>query len=66
MSESLIEELPKIIKKGRREAQRILDDSSKSNRITLQTNEIVLPSKDSYGLFRGILNDIRIMKWLIG
>lgn len=63
MPESLIEELPKIVKKGKREAQRILDGLSKSNRITLQTNEIVLPSKDSSGLFRGRIKDIVSDEW---
>ena len=41
---SLIEELPKIVEKGKREAERILSDISKE-RMTLQTNEIVIPSK---------------------
>ena len=63
MSDSLVEELPKIIKQGKREAQRILDGLSKSNRITLQTNELVLPSKDSSGLFRGQINDINLNEW---
>lgn len=45
MPNSLIEELPKIIAQGKREAQRILDNISKRNRITLQTNELVLPTK---------------------
>ncbi|KAF5044219.1 DNA methylase [anaerobic digester metagenome] len=63
MSDSLVETLPKIIKQGKREAQRILDGLSKSNRITLQTNELVLPSKDSSGLFRGQIKDIDVNEW---
>lgn len=63
MSESLIEELPKIIKNGKKEAQRVLDGLSKSNRITLQTNEMVLPSKDSAGLYRGVIKDIGNQEW---
>lgn len=63
MPESLIEELPKIVKRGKKEAQRILDGLSKSNRITLQTNEIVLPSKDSSGLFKGRIKDIGEKEW---
>ena len=63
MSDSLVEALPKIIKQGKREAQRILDGLSKSNRITLQTNELVLPSKDSSGLFRGQIKDIGVNEW---
>ncbi len=47
---SLIEELPKIVERGKREAQRILDGLSKSQRITLQTNELVLPTKSIGGL----------------
>ncbi|MBI2664711.1 site-specific DNA-methyltransferase [Candidatus Woesearchaeota archaeon] len=51
MPESLIEELPKIIAQGKKEAQRILDSISTRNRITLQTNELVLPTKAKGGLF---------------
>ena len=47
---SLIEELPKIVERGKREAQKILDGLSKSQRITLQTNELVLPTKSIGGL----------------
>ena len=47
---SLIEELPKIVERGKREAQRILDGLSKSQRITLQTNELALPTKSIGGL----------------
>ena len=42
---SLIEELPKIIRDGKKEAQKILDSLSDKNRITLQTNECVIPTK---------------------
>lgn len=42
---SLIEELPRIVERGKKEAQKILDGLSKSPRITLQTNELVLPTK---------------------
>jgi adenine specific DNA methylase Mod len=47
---SLIEELPKIVERGKKEAQRILDGLSKTQRITLQTNELVLPTKAVGGL----------------
>lgn len=63
MSDSLVEALPKIIKQGKREAQRILDGLSKKNRITLQTNELVLPSKDRSGLFKGQIKDIGVNEW---
>jgi site-specific DNA-methyltransferase (adenine-specific)/adenine-specific DNA-methyltransferase len=42
---SLIDELPKIVKEGKKEAQKILDSLSDKNRITLQTNECVIPTK---------------------
>lgn len=50
MTDSLIEELPKIIARGKKEAQKILDGISSTNRITLQTNELVLPTKAQGGL----------------
>jgi adenine specific DNA methylase Mod len=50
MSDSLIEELPKIVEKGNKEAQRMIDGLSKSQRVTLQTNELVLPTKAKGGL----------------
>lgn len=49
MSVSLIEELPKIIKRGKKEAERILNQE---NNLILQTNEFVLPSKDKSGYFK--------------
>lgn len=44
---SLITELPRIVADGNREAAAILDRLSSTNRITLQTNEVVLPAKAS-------------------
>ena len=44
---SLITELPDIVRDGNREAAAILDRLSSPNRITLQTNEVVLPAKAS-------------------
>jgi site-specific DNA-methyltransferase (adenine-specific)/adenine-specific DNA-methyltransferase len=52
MTDSLIDELPKIITRGKKTAEKILDGLSSENRITLQTNELVLPTKA-----RGGLND---------
>lgn len=63
MTDSLIEILPKLMKNGKKEAQKILDDLSKRNRITLQTNEVVLPSKDNSGLFRGHIKEIESNEW---
>lgn len=53
MPKSLIFELPKIVEEGRREAQRILERIGSSTHIGLQTNELVLPSKDVSGLWKG-------------
>ena len=53
MAKSLIEELPRIVIEGRREAAQILDRLSSGTQIGLQTNELVLPSKDVSGLFKG-------------
>ena len=44
---SLIEKLPKIIEQGRRTAENILESLEGKNRITLQTIQIVFPSRDS-------------------
>ena len=53
MAKSLIEALPRIASEGRKEAQQILERLSNGTQIGLQTNELVLPSKDTNGLFRG-------------
>ena len=53
MAKSLIEELPRIVNEGRREAQLIMERLSSGTQIGLQTNELVLPSKDVSGLFKG-------------
>ena len=53
MAKSLIEELPRIVSEGRREAAQILERLSSGTQIGLQTNELVLPSKDISGLFKG-------------
>lgn len=46
-TKSPITELPRIVADGNREAVAILDRLSSPNRITLQTNEVVLPAKAS-------------------
>jgi adenine specific DNA methylase Mod len=53
MAKSLIEELPRIVSEGRREAALIMERLSSGTQIGLQTNELVLPSKDVSGLFKG-------------
>lgn len=63
MSNSLLEELPKIMKRGRREANKILEGLSDENRLTLQTNELVLPSKDESGYFKDEVKEIAEDQW---
>lgn len=46
MPKSLIEQLPDIIKEGRRQAEKILESLEGPNRLSLQTREVVLPSRD--------------------
>ena len=53
MSTNLIYELPKIVEEGKKEVERILERLSSNQKIALQTNEKVLPSKDISGLFKG-------------
>lgn len=53
MKKSLIEELPKIVSDGRKEVEEILERLSSSNKLGLQTNELVLPSKETAGMFLG-------------
>lgn len=47
MPRSLLEELPKIVKEGRQEAERILEGLEGRQRVRLQTREWVLPSRDA-------------------
>ncbi|RZN14218.1 MAG: site-specific DNA-methyltransferase, partial [Methanosarcinales archaeon] len=66
-TKSLITELPKIVERGKKQAERILDNLSKKNKITLQTNELVLPTKAKGGLnlFTGqsVKDDVK-KEWL--
>ena len=59
MAESLIEQLPKIVAEGKKEVERILERISSPHKLTLQTNEFVLPCKDKSGLFRGQIPDFK-------
>lgn len=63
MPESLIEQLPKIAAEGKKEAERILNELSEKERVVLQTNEYVLPSKERSGLFRGSVKEIDKKEW---
>jgi adenine-specific DNA-methyltransferase len=47
MSKSLLEQLPEIVKRGREEAQKILQNLESKHRVGLQTRELVMPAKDS-------------------
>lgn len=64
MKNSLIFELPKIVEDGRKEVEKILERLSGSNKLALQTNELVLPSKDSSGLFSGRVPEANEKEWL--
>lgn len=65
MAKSLIYELPKIVDEGRREAQRILERLGSGTHIGLQTNELVLPSKDISGLWKGKTGELNISgEWM--
>ena len=63
-TKSLIEELPKIVKQGKEEAQRIMERLSSHTRIGLQTNELVLPSKDTSGLWKGRNEQVINKEWM--
>jgi adenine-specific DNA-methyltransferase len=47
MPKSLLEQLPEIVKKGREEAEKILESLEGRHRVALQTREWVLPAKDT-------------------
>ena len=53
MADSLIEMLPKIVADGKKEAEQILERISSGAGITLQTNEYVIPSKETASVLKG-------------
>ena len=55
MAKSLLEQLPSIVSAGKRQAAQILEGLEGRNKVTLQTRELVIPSKDTAtaDLFRG-------------
>lgn len=63
MAESLIEQLPKIVAEGKKEVERIMERLDSSNKITLQTNEYVLPVKKEENLFKSKYQDIDGQNW---
>lgn len=64
MVESLIEQLPKIVSEGRKEVERILERLDSGNKITLQTNEYVLPVRKEENLFKSKYQEIDGQNWL--
>jgi adenine-specific DNA-methyltransferase len=47
MPKSLLEQLPEIVKEGRKQAEKILEGMEGRQRISLQTREVVLPARDT-------------------
>lgn len=47
MPKSLIEQLPDIVREGRKQAERILESIESRHRVSLQTREVVLPARDT-------------------
>ncbi|MCK9578229.1 site-specific DNA-methyltransferase [bacterium] len=62
--DSLIYQLPKIVDEGKKEVEKILERLSGSNKISLQTNELVLPSKDSNNLWSGRIPQQKESDWM--
>ena len=62
--ESLIEQLPKIVAEGKKEVERIMERLESDNRITLQTNEYVLPVRKEANLFQGRYQDLDEQNWI--
>ncbi len=60
---SLIEELPRIVAEGKAEVAEILTRLDSPNKLGLQTNEFVMPSKDSGGLYQGPKQSISEKEW---
>lgn len=63
MLESLIELLPKIVAEGKKEVEKIFERLESNNKITLQTNEYVLPVIKDHNLFTGEYQDINDHNW---
>ena len=63
MAESLIEQLPKIVAEGKKEVERIMERLESNHKITLQTNEYVLPVRKEANLFQGKYQSIDGQNW---
>ena len=50
MAKSLLEQLPEIVKAGRRQAEQILEQLEGPSRVSLQTREFVVPNRATAGL----------------
>lgn len=61
---SLIDKLPSIVAEGKKKVARILENIDNGEKLTLQTNEYVLPSKNTNNLFNGILRDPSKKEWI--
>lgn len=61
---SLIYELPKIIDEGKKEVEKILERLSGSNKLALQTNEVVLPAKDTNNIWSGKMPKANEQEWM--
>lgn len=61
---SLIYELPKIIDEGKKEVEKILERLSGANKLALQTNEVVLPAKDTNNLWGGQMPKANESEWM--
>lgn len=64
MRESLIELLPKIVAEGKKEVEKIFERLESNNKITLQTNEYVLPVIKDHNFFTGEYKEINEQNWL--
>lgn len=64
MGRSIIEELPQIVLEGNKEVERIKERLAKGNRIGLQTNELVIPSKDRASLLNGQVSKYEYNEWV--
>ena len=47
MSKTLLEQLPEIVRAGKRQAERIMEGLENRSRVGLQTRELVTPAKDT-------------------
>ena len=51
MAKSLLEQLPEIVRNGKRQAQQILEQLEGTNKVGLQTRELVVPSRDTSAMW---------------